>query len=75
MKSSNQTNRRQGLSASVATGILALALAFTLGVNQPTVAVADGPSAEHRPSAFIDANNRPTGRFLKQPVRFQQAKR
>ncbi len=45
MKSSNQTNRRQGLSASVATGILALALAFTLGVKQPTVAVADGPSA------------------------------
>ena len=73
MKSSNQTNRRQGLIASVATGILALALAFTLGVKQPTVA--DGPSAEHRPSAFIDANNRPTGRFLKQPVRFQQAKR
>ena len=75
MKSSNRTHRRQGLGASLATGTLALALAFTLSVTQPTAAAANGPSADHQASASIDANNRPTGRFLKQPMRFPRRKR
>ncbi len=75
MKSLIRTMLRKGLGASLGTGVLALALALALGVTQPTTAAAGGPSAGHRASAFIDAKNRPTGRFLKQPVRFPQRKR
>ncbi len=75
MKSLKRPIQRKGLGASLATGVLPLALAFALGETQPTVAEARGPSADHRASAFIDAKNRPTGRFLKQPVRFPQGNR
>ncbi len=55
MKSLIRSTQRKGLGASLGTGILALALAFALGVTQPTTAEAGGPSADHRASAFINA--------------------